>query len=88
MSVVLTNSNSLGNYEEKYSTICSSSVVQERYREANLLWWAFPVTLSFYLKHRPIDNLITFPSMPLGICLWFWRTEMVPARRLMPFRIC
>ncbi|MBP1036116.1 hypothetical protein J8631_11165 [Serratia fonticola] len=27
---------------------------------------AFPITLSFYIKRRPIDNLITFPSMPLG----------------------
>lgn len=34
--------------------------------DASYFTVAFPITFSFYLKRRPIDNMITFPSMPLG----------------------
>ncbi|AKJ41305.1 hypothetical protein [Pragia fontium] len=48
-----------------FSTACSNQNSQQN-EPAERLANAFPIKLFFYVKHRPIDNLITFPSMPLG----------------------
>ncbi|CAI0831602.1 TPA: hypothetical protein ACSTJ0_002400 [Serratia fonticola] len=55
--------NSLGRWVNKEALYCSSGNINEI---AAGFAVAFPITLSFYIKRRPIDNLITFPSMPLG----------------------
>lgn len=54
--------NSLGKWQNIEAAYCATKGVSP----ANYLTVAFPITLSFYIKHRPIDNLISFPSMPLG----------------------
>jgi hypothetical protein len=49
------------------SGVCSNyGGIQPSFQPANTLTNAFPITLDFYVKKRPIDNLITFPQMPLG----------------------
>ncbi|MFT2789981.1 hypothetical protein ACMV5I_07890 [Serratia sp. T13T92] len=55
--------NSLGTWVNKTSWLCSRDNKSEDAWEFTV---AFPITLSFYIKRRPIDNVITFPSMPLG----------------------
>ncbi|SUB81549.1 Uncharacterised protein [Pragia fontium] len=52
-------------WSHKESDVCSNRGVSAN-PPAQHLANAFPITLFFYVKHRPIDNLITFPSMPLG----------------------
>ncbi|HHQ6581700.1 TPA: hypothetical protein ACSTJ2_003728 [Serratia fonticola] len=66
LSVSATAANgSLGQWINEYASVCSSW--WETFSEdASKLTVAFPITLSFYIKRRPIDNLISFPSMPLG----------------------
>ncbi|AKJ41294.1 hypothetical protein QQ39_03735 [Pragia fontium] len=57
---------SLGTWvSNQYSAVCSNSN-SAKFEPASKLANAYPITLSFYVKHRPIDNLITFPAMPLG----------------------
>ncbi|SFC05138.1 Uncharacterised protein [Pragia fontium] len=51
--------------DDIYSAVCSNKGLYQ-YESAQALANAYPITLYFYVKHRPIDNLITFPSMPLG----------------------
>lgn len=57
------DNNSLGRWVNKEALYCASGNIQE---DASGFTVAFPITLSFYIKRRPIDNVITFPSMPLG----------------------
>ncbi|AKJ41299.1 hypothetical protein [Pragia fontium] len=47
------------------STVCSNQNSKAN-EPAEKLTNAYPIKLFFYVKHRPIDNLVTFPSMPLG----------------------
>ncbi|MBC3228185.1 hypothetical protein [Serratia fonticola] len=57
------DNNSLGKWVNKEAMYCAINNINEN---ASGLAVAFPITLSFYIKRRPIDNAITFPSMPLG----------------------
>ncbi|MFV8904194.1 hypothetical protein ABQ333_02895 [Serratia fonticola] len=62
LSATVSN-NSLGKWINKAAIFCSIGNIKE---DASGFDVAFPITLSFYLKRRPIDNLISFPSMSLG----------------------
>lgn len=62
---VTTDNNSAGKWVNQSAGVCSSWFNPE-YTDASGFSISFPITLSFYIKRRPIDNLITFPSMPLG----------------------
>jgi len=57
--------NSVNRWVNENAGMCST-YLPEPYKDASLFSISFPITLSFYIKRRPIDNLITFPSMPLG----------------------
>lgn len=66
LSVSATAANgSLGQWINATGAACSDwwGTISE---DASKFTAAFPITLSFYIKRRPIDNVITFPSMPLG----------------------
>ncbi len=56
--------NSHGKWVNKSAQYCASDGILNE--DASGFTAAFPIILSFYIKRRPIDNLITFPSMPLG----------------------
>lgn len=58
------NNGSLGTWINEFAGVCSDSYGGDQ--NASEMVVAFPITLSFYVKKRPIDNLITFPQMPLG----------------------
>lgn len=58
--------NSIGQWVNMYGRGCSTDGQNKITEEASYFIVAFPITLSFYIKRRPIDNMITFPSMPLG----------------------
>ncbi|OCJ36652.1 hypothetical protein A6U95_03060 [Serratia sp. 14-2641] len=58
------DNNSHGKWVNKNAQYCASDGILNE--NASGFTAAFPITLSFYIKRRPIDNLITFPSMPLG----------------------
>ncbi|AKJ41290.1 hypothetical protein [Pragia fontium] len=62
------SNNSLGQWINAYGRGCSSDMGPEIVAsvEANYLTVAFPIELNFYLESRPIDNVITFPTMILG----------------------
>ncbi|CAI1567580.1 hypothetical protein [Serratia fonticola] len=62
---VTTDNGPVNKWVNRSAGICSNSF-NDAYREASELSISFPITLSFYITRRPIDNMITFPSMPLG----------------------
>ncbi len=63
--VVKTANDSVGKWVNQDAGVCST-FLPGTYKDASLFSVSFPITLSFYIKRRPIDNLITFPSMLLG----------------------
>ncbi|WP_447886073.1 hypothetical protein [Serratia fonticola] len=62
------NNGSLGKWVNETAIACSNTGIMSGLNDgdATKLSVSFPITLSFYVKRRPIDNVITFPSMPLG----------------------
>ncbi|MBL5828150.1 hypothetical protein [Serratia fonticola] len=62
---VTTANNSVDKWVNQDAGVCSN-FGNEKITDASKFSISFPITLSFYIKRRPIDNLITFPSMPLG----------------------
>ncbi|MEB7884174.1 hypothetical protein [Serratia fonticola] len=66
LSVSVTTANdSLDRWINESAGVCSI-YSPAAYQEASKFSVSFPITFYFYIKRRPIDNLITFPSMPLG----------------------
>ncbi|GKX62857.1 hypothetical protein SOASR032_14260 [Pragia fontium] len=66
MSATTTSKNSPVNaWSYESSVVCSNRGGTDKPPASDMMN-AYPITLSFYVKHRPIDNLITFPAMPLG----------------------
>ncbi|MBC3377663.1 hypothetical protein H8I69_00825 [Serratia fonticola] len=58
---------SVGRWVKVYAEMCSrDNDAIWNPADASSMTASFPITLSFYIKRRPIDNVITFPSMPLG----------------------
>ncbi|WP_422526616.1 hypothetical protein [Serratia fonticola] len=67
LSVSATAANgSVGQWVNEPAAMCSNWESASSTEKASSLTVSFPITLSFYIKRRPIDNVITFPSMPLG----------------------
>jgi hypothetical protein len=64
VSVTAAN-NSVGKWVSQEAGVCSNSW-NDKFVDASKFSISFPITLYFYIKRRPIDNLITFPAMPLG----------------------
>lgn len=62
---VTTANNSVDKWVNQEAGVCSNSW-NDKIMDASKFSISFPITLSFYIKRRPIDNMITFPSMPLG----------------------
>ncbi|WP_144413095.1 hypothetical protein [Pragia fontium] len=66
MSATTTTAHSpVNSWSHQRSVVCSNQGLEHE-PDAQDMSNAYPITLSFYVKHRPIDNLITFPAMPLG----------------------
>lgn len=59
---------SLGRWVNASANVCSNYYGDGNVTSADASTMAasYPITLYFYIKTRPIDNTITFPSMPLG----------------------
>ncbi|WP_199063182.1 hypothetical protein [Serratia sp. ASV30] len=67
LSVSVTAANdSVGQWVNETAVMCSDWLSGNSTENASSFAVSFPITLSFYIKRRPIDNMITFPSMPLG----------------------
>ncbi|MDK2375864.1 hypothetical protein [Serratia fonticola] len=62
---VTTANNSVEKWVNQYAGVCSNALYN-KIMDASEFNVSFPIMLYFYIKRRPIDNLITFPSMPLG----------------------